>query len=106
MPVGENRDRRAEVDIDPDRRRQGCAAGDRWFLSAALTDYQDRHRLDDAALAAELGCDPAALVRLRLCRMPRPGPAAEEDIAAIAGRSGIDGAALRRVVTEAACGAP
>jgi hypothetical protein len=105
MPVGENRDRRAEVDIDPRRRRQGCAAGDRWFLSAALTDYQDRHRLD-AALAAELGIDPPALVRLRHCRMPRTGPAAGQDIEAIAARVGADPAALRRVVSEAAAGDP
>jgi hypothetical protein len=28
---------------------------DSFFLSSALTTYQDRHRLDDNALAAELG---------------------------------------------------
>jgi hypothetical protein len=51
-------------------------ADEGFYLSAVLTDYQDRHRLDDAALAAELGCTVAVLTRPRLCR--RPGAAAPE----------------------------
>ncbi len=80
-------------------------ADDAFFLSAALTAYQDRHRLDDAGLAAELGCPVAVLVRLRLCRRPgavEPERTAEQDIEAIAGLFGIDPAALRRIALKAA----
>jgi hypothetical protein len=80
-------------------------AGDDWYLSTVLTAYQNRHRLDDAALAALLGVTVRALTGLLLCR--RPGTAAsyqtaEEDITDIAGLFGIDPAALRRVVCETA----
>jgi hypothetical protein len=47
------------------------------------------------------------LVRLRLCRRPSaaaPARTAEEDVAEIARHFGIDAAALRRVVEEAAAG--
>jgi hypothetical protein len=53
-----------------------------FFLGSALAAYQRRHGLDDAGLAALLGCDVAALTDLRLCR--RPGTAGpgrtEEDV--------------------------
>src|SRR5262249_6656167 len=54
----------------------------------------------DAALAAVLGCDPAALTQLRLCHRPLPGGRYEGDIETIAGRWGCDAAALRRVLAE------
>jgi hypothetical protein len=80
-------------------------ADDSFFLSSALTAYQDRHRLDDAGLAAKLGCAVAGLTRLRLYRRPgaaEPERTAEEDVVDIAGRFGIDPATLRRIVREAA----
>jgi hypothetical protein len=45
------------------------------------------------------------LTQLRLCRRPgqaAPGRTAEEDVAQIAGRFGVDPTALRRVIEEAA----
>jgi hypothetical protein len=79
-------------------------ADDSSFLSSALTANQDRHRLDDAALAATLGCIVAVLTRLRLCRRPgtaEPDWTADEGVAMIAGRFGIDATALRRILKEA-----
>jgi hypothetical protein len=82
-------------------------AGDPSFLGSALASYQQRHGLDDAGLAAVLGCTPNALTQLRLCRRPgvaEPGRTAEEDVAVSATRFGIDAAALRRIVEEGAGG--
>jgi hypothetical protein len=39
-----------------------------FFLASALAAYQKRHGLDDAGLCRLLGCPPAALTTLRLCR--------------------------------------
>src|SRR5205823_83115 len=69
------------------------------FLAAALAEYARGERLDDAGLAARLGCPPAALVHLRLCGMPRPeAPLFWQDVERIAGRFGVDAAALAEVV--------
>ncbi|HEX5269401.1 MAG TPA: hypothetical protein VFW33_02890 [Gemmataceae bacterium] len=78
-------------------------AGDAFFLSHALTAYQDRHRLDDAALAAYLGCPVAVLPSLRLCRMPGVAPerVRERDVADICRRFGIDPHLLTRVLDDA-----
>jgi hypothetical protein len=79
------------------------ASAEPWFLGSVLAAYQRRHGLDDAGLAAVLGCDAAVLTDVRLCRRPgvaEPDRTTEEDIAAIAGRFGIDAAALRQVVEE------
>jgi hypothetical protein len=48
-------------------------SSDPYFLESALASYQRRHGFDDAALAGVLGCTPAVLTDLRLCR--RPGAA-------------------------------
>jgi hypothetical protein len=48
-------------------------SGDPYFLAPVLASYQQRHGLDDAALASVLGSTPAMLTQLRLCR--RPGAA-------------------------------
>jgi hypothetical protein len=63
--------------------------------------------LDDAALAALLGCNPAVLTLLRLCRQPgaaEPPRTTEADVAEIARCFGLDAAALERVVEETAGG--
>ncbi len=66
------------------------AAADPFFLAAALDRHARSERLDDAALAARLGCDMPTLTMLRLCRMPRPeAPHFGNDIDAIAGRFGV-----------------
>jgi hypothetical protein len=80
-------------------------ANDPYFLGSVLASYQQRHGLDDAALAAVLGCSPATLTQLRPCRRPgtaEPGRTAEEDVAVIATHFGIDAAALRKIVEKGA----
>jgi hypothetical protein len=87
------------------RRLAERAAADPWFLGSVLATYQQRHGLDDAALAGELGAnDTAVVVALRLCRRPGivPERTAEDDIEEIARRFGVSAAALARVVEAAA----
>jgi hypothetical protein len=82
-------------------------AGDPYFLASVPAGYQRRHGLDDAALAALLGCNPAVLTPLRLCRRPgaaAPSWTAEADVAEIARRFGLGAAALGRVVGEITVG--
>jgi hypothetical protein len=80
-------------------------AGDPYFLASTLAAYQQRHDLDDAALAALLGCNVAVLTPLRLCRRPgaaEPSWTCQEDVAEIARRFCLDARALGRVAEEAA----
>ena len=67
------------------------------FLAAALADYARSQQLDDAALAAYLGCPMDQLDRLRLCLRPRPDRFLA-DIDEIATDFGIDPDALIDVV--------
>jgi hypothetical protein len=69
-----------------------------------LAVYQQRHDLENAAAAALLGCDLAALTHLRLCRRPgaaMPQRTAEEDVQAIAGRFACDAGTLPRILDYA-----
>ncbi len=50
------------------------AAEARFFLASALKAYSSFNELDDAALAAHLGCSLQDLPRLALCRRPAPEP--------------------------------
>ena len=62
---------RIELDKEALLRRAAERAGeDRFFVAAALATYKEEHGLDDAALAALLGCEPSRLSRLGLCRRP------------------------------------
>lgn len=72
------------------------ASGDPYFLGFRLAAFAARKRLDDAALAARLGCDPAALAHVRLCRAPRTDSTAafREDVACVAAEFGLDAEAL------------
>jgi hypothetical protein len=47
---------------------------DPFFLGSALAEYARSEGLDEAELAAALGCSSEALARLRLCRRPDPAP--------------------------------
>jgi len=47
------------------------AEGDRFFLASLLATYARSEGLDDAGLAAALGCSGEDLTMLRLCRAPR-----------------------------------
>jgi hypothetical protein len=74
-------------------------ADDVFFLAPALRCYARGEGLDDAGLAARLGCDLPALTMLRLCRMPQPqGPGFVTDIRTIAERFTLDPTTLAQVV--------
>ena len=60
-------------------------AADPFFLAHPLAEFARSEALDDAALAARLGCAVVDLARLRLCRAPRlDAEAFREDITQIA----------------------
>src|SRR5437773_919886 len=67
------------------------AAGEPFFLAWLLAAYAVSEGLDDAGLAATLGCPAQELSMLRLCRAPRTD-AHEfwDDITSIAERFGLE----------------
>lgn len=72
------------------------------FLASALADYARSEGLDDAELAARLGCDVRQLSMLRLCRRPRPEPdRLQRDVARIAAAFTLDETALLEAVRRA-----
>jgi hypothetical protein len=85
--------------VDPLESLAARAAGEPFFLAAVLGPYALSEGLDDAALAAALGCPPGELALLRLCRAPRAGPEEfREDVQAIAERFGLDAGKLAEAV--------
>jgi hypothetical protein len=76
------------------------AESEPFFLASLLADYARSEGLDDAGLAASLGCPPPGeLVMVRLCRAPRTEPGEFwEDVCCIAERFGIDPQRLAEVV--------
>jgi hypothetical protein len=75
------------------------AEGDPFFLGWVLAAHARSEGLDDAGLAAALGCPVGELTMLRLCRTPRTEPPGFwEDVTRIAGRFGIDPQRLARAV--------
>lgn len=69
------------------------------FLARALAEYARSERLDDAGLAARLGCPADTLTHLRLCRMPRAEPPHFwQDVERIAGRFAVGADLLAEVV--------
>ena len=72
---------------------------DHSFLAPALAAYARAERLDERGLAARLGCGIVTLASLRLCRRPRPEPAAfDRDVRRIATRFGLDPTVLTDAV--------
>jgi hypothetical protein len=68
------------------------------FLACALAEYARSERLEDAALAARLGCSVETLLRLRLCRMPRSeAPIFWQDVERIAQHFSVDADLLAEV---------
>ena len=70
-----------------------------FFLGSVLAAYTQIEGLDDSALADLLGCRPAILPALRLCRRPTTdAPAFRSDVEQIAERFGADPVRLAEVV--------
>ncbi|HEX5269303.1 MAG TPA: hypothetical protein VFW33_02395 [Gemmataceae bacterium] len=77
------------------------AENDPFFMASPLAAYARGERLDDAALAAALGCAPGDLAMLRLCRAPRSDPAEFwDDVSRVAERFGIDPQRLAEAVRQ------
>src|SRR5580700_4252094 len=69
------------------------------FVAAPLARFAESQRLDDAALAARLGCDVSVLTPLRLCRNPRPQPPHfGRDVDRIAQDCGVDADQLAEIL--------
>lgn len=72
------------------------------FFAYALEAYASANRLDDAGLCAALGCAPADLLMIRLCRTPRTdGAGLREDMDLLAARFHLDLGRVRGVVKRA-----
>lgn len=77
------------------------ARGHDAFIASDLQVYQERHRLDDAGLAAWLGCGMRVLADLALCRRPRAdAPSFRTDVDRIADHIGVRGDRLARLLRE------
>jgi hypothetical protein len=73
-----------------------------FYLAASLLAYARRGGLDDAGLAADLGCDLASLPALLLCRQPSLEVAMfRADVEAIARRFGLNAARLGQIIRTA-----
>src|SRR5215207_10562199 len=84
------------------RRVAERAGARRFFLASALLPYARAEGLDDGALAERLGCAPADLAALLLCRRPKgEGAQFRMDVERIADRFGLDAARLARVIRTA-----
>ena len=74
---------------------------DPFFLASALAIYARSEGIDDAVLAAHLGCPPETLTMLRLCRRPHPDERFAREITTIAERFPVGAEALAMVVRRA-----
>ncbi len=84
------------------RRAVAHARGHPFFLAALLLDWADREGLDMAGLADRLGCAPADLPRVLLCRRPTgTGPAFRADVERIAARFGLEPLRLTQAIRQA-----
>jgi hypothetical protein len=86
---------------DPLERLARRAEDDSFFLAQLLACYARSEGLDDGGLARYLGCPPAALTALRLCRAPRPAPREFwDDVRRIGERFGADPDRLAALVRQ------
>jgi len=68
------------------------------FLAYALAEYARSERLEDASLAARLGCPVETITHLRLCRMPRAQvPLFWQDVEKIAQRFSVSAEVVAEV---------
>lgn len=72
------------------------------FLGSVLERLARAEGHDDAGLAAALGCEPADLTRLRLCRAPREDrDGFREDVALLVAAFGLDPTRLAEALKRA-----
>lgn len=84
------------------RRTAEQAAQRPFYLASSLLAYARAEQLDDAGLAARLGCDPASLPLLLLCRRPTgEGAVFRADVEAIAERFALNATRLARLIRRA-----
>ena len=76
----------------------GRVATDPLFMACALAEFARSEGLDDAGLASRFGLTADQQMRLKLCGAPRSS-IFNEDVAAIAGRFGLDPNSLASAVT-------
>ena len=70
-----------------------------FFLASVLASYRRGEGLDEATLAAALGCREEDLLMLKLCRTPRrDGPGFREDVDCICERFGLHRERLASVI--------
>ncbi len=75
------------------------AAGSPFFLASVLFEYQGTQGLDDAGLAALLGCPADDLSRLALCRRPAGEPVTfMRDVEHLAQRFGLQTSRLAGII--------
>jgi hypothetical protein len=85
--------------VDPLKALAARAEREPFFLAAPLAAYARSEQLDDAGLAAALGCREEDLVMVRLCRAPRDESSEFwEDVHCVAGRFGLDPERLAEAV--------
>lgn len=79
--------------------RAAHRAGTRpFFLASLLLPYAAAEGIDEAELARRIGCDPAHLPSLLLCRRPGEGPAFGAEVQEIAARFGAHPVKLAEAV--------
>jgi hypothetical protein len=84
------------------RRAAERAGQRRFYLASSLLAYARAERLDDAGLVDRLGCDPARLPALMLCRKPTgEAPVFRADVEAIAERFGLNPTRLAHLLRRA-----
>jgi hypothetical protein len=84
------------------RRAAERASQDPFYLASSLLAYAGAEGLDDAGLADRLGCDPATLPALLLCRKPTGEPHMfRADVEAIAKRFGLNPVRLVQLLRHA-----
>jgi hypothetical protein len=77
------------------------ARGRDTFIASDLFAYQERHRLDDAELAAWLRCSTRVLTDLALCRRPpADAPSFRQDVDQIANYVGVRSDRLALLLRE------
>lgn len=78
------------------------AEEDTFFVASTLATFRTLQSMDNAGLAAYLGCTEVALSRLALCRRPaEEGPMFREEVERIAQHTGCNAGSLVNILRAA-----